>query len=336
MEYAAPVGASAIDDSKGNLVLSRRIPAIDFSCHPAYGKLYGQPSISDRLSALAAVAPKLARFVALEICQAIRRVASANSRHSVNPIFQSRGICVERLNPTAKQAIMDGLSKPLATLVQRLENIAPAARAYEDAQLVVDRSEARSAYKTLDSELDRLGVLELARRHVKGSKGAVKYMVLQINDAGESHWRGHFSDVGIPDSVANYLHVDTGVGVLKTIIYLSDVGPKNGVFSYVVGSHGIRRSLADRVIRSAIDHSGIGTSQPESRRSFNALPRFLQRKADFGKDIFEITNDIRGFMENEMSVTSDMGDVLIFDNMGAHRGGMVEEGRRIIIQVLIH
>jgi hypothetical protein len=316
--------------------LPKGIPDIDYSTHPAYGALFGKPALVDRIRALCVVAPALARFTVLELRQAARRLLSPNPVKCTNTTFLERGICIERFEPEAKNALLEALAEPCKFLNDRLAKIPPAARSYEDAQLLVDRSRAPRAYEILERELQRLGVFELARSYLKGAKGAVKYFVLQTNDAGESHWRERFKDIGLRDSPANYLHVDTGVGVLKTIMYLSDVGRQNGPFCYAPGSHGMRRGVVDRIVRSAADVSLIGAPEPENRKSFSALPQFLQRKADFGKDMHEIGPDAEQFLASEIVATSNLGDVLIFDNLGAHRGGMVEEGRRTILQVLIH
>ena len=59
-----------------------------------------------------------------------------------------------------------------------------------------------------------------------------------------------------------------------------------------------------------------------------ALPRFLQMKAAFGADILPGTADERLLTAAEYRWLSSDGEVCIFDNLGIHRGALIEDGER--------
>jgi hypothetical protein len=43
--------------------------------------------------------------------------------------------------------------------------------------------------------------------------------------------------------------------------------------------------------------------------------------------------EVAALLASEHFFTSDEGNLILFDNNGIHRGGMVLEGKRIILQV---
>jgi hypothetical protein len=112
------------------------------------------------------------------------------------------------------------------------------------------------------------------------------------------------------------------------------VGPKQGPFRYVMGSHRHRRSLAERVLRSAVDYAGLSARSPAARARFRALPRWLQRKADFGTDLAPGSREAEALLAREhVFTTPGDGHLIVFDNDGIHRGALIESGRRRMLQI---
>jgi hypothetical protein len=225
------------------------------------------------------------------------------------------------------------LEPHIAILDRRLKGVSPADTRYQDAQLPLHLPDAKATYHLIEKVLGDFGVLDLVRSYLPGALGRVKAITLQKNRSGELHWKNRFADMPDLKPSVDYLHVDTGNGVLKAILYISEVGRENGAFSYIIGSNRRRSTFWDRIIRSANDYTRLSDTDPASRRMFNALPRSLQRKANFGFDI--VDDSAEHLKSKEQVFTSDMGDLLIFDNYGAHRGGMVESGERAILQIIL-
>lgn len=86
-------------------------------------------------------------------------------------------------------------------------------------------------------------------------------------------------------SPSDYCHVDATYNLQKFIVYVSEVEPDNGPFTYVRETHRASRKFWDGLIRRANDHAGLSWTKPQSRRLFNELPKFLQRKTAFGIDL---------------------------------------------------
>ena len=66
-----------------------------------------------------------------------------------------------------------------------------------------------------------------------------------------------------------------------------------------------------------------------------SLPRTLRRRAKFGDDIPPDAAWGRWLLEHERVFTSAHGDMLLFDVMGIHRGGLVARGERRVLQIML-
>jgi hypothetical protein len=159
------------------------------------------------------------------------------------------------------------------------------------------------------------------------------HLIAQLNTPRTDFWTGQFTDVGVPDPRCNYLHVDTAFGILKGLVYVNEVGPQTGPFSFVVGSQRRRRGRIEGLIRRANDYAGLSSTAPNGRRSFMALPIALQCKCAFGPDLQDGHPEAGVLLAEERVFTSDLGDVVIFDPEGVHRGGMVKAGARRALSI---
>jgi FkbM family methyltransferase len=188
------------------------------------------------------------------------------------------------------------------------------------------------AYFLLMDIAERSGMLQQMRDSL-GGPVRLREAVILLKDASDRNLYNVF-DGAAPDPKTLYMHIDTGVGVLKAGLYLSEVGPANGPFSYVIDSHKRRASVFDRALRRASDIAGLDSPRPGARAMFMGLPPHLRRKANFGNDVTDGTALSDLLLTNERRFTSDMGDLILFDNDGFHRGGIVDEGERIAVFVI--
>ncbi|MFT5143111.1 MAG: hypothetical protein ACI80V_002877 [Rhodothermales bacterium] len=143
----------------------------------------------------------------------------------------------------------------------------------------------------------------------------------------------HFEDRGLPLPDTAFFHVDNTYGVVKVIIYVSEVTDTSGPFSYVPGTNRTRYGFLEGLLLRATD---IWIDQwPHHRALLLTLPSAFRKKAKFGDDIPADSEWGRWLLEQERFATSADGDLLLFDVMGIHRGGMIERGERRILQLMI-
>jgi hypothetical protein len=132
------------------------------------------------------------------------------------------------------------------------------------------------------------------------------------------------------------MHIDTDRGRIKAGFYLSEVSIENGPFSYIMGSNRARMSLCERAMRIASDTCGLdGPSKHSTRRRFMTLPKHSRTKANFGNDLDDASGQSARLVEKEKRFTSADGDLVLFDNRGFHRGGIVDKGERIVVFVIM-
>lgn len=343
------------------------LPVVDYLHHPAYGAAFPNPTVGDRLSALATFASgfalitarlvadyehlprpkdkshKMAEFVRLSptylrmiLSQKLRRLAGPHPQptteagKNVLNTLNRDGIAGFRLSPEQLAKVREMFAPHYKTLEARLAQKTPEQRHFDETRLWLDKDECADIYGYMNQLASELGVLEAGSAYL-GRPVVISHVVPQINDPTDKFWANHFSDVGVADSPCDYCHMDATYNLLKFIVYVSEVGPENGPFKYVRGTHTAARRFWDGIIRRANDYAGLSATKPAYRKLFSALPKFLQRKAAFGPDIPADNEYAQAIVENEWQVTSDQGDAVVFDVLGIHRGGMVRSGRRLVI-----
>jgi hypothetical protein len=348
---AAAGGETATAASVGVPRLAH-IPDPDYRNHVAYGKLFHRPKLSTRINAL-----KKWRAGYRQIMPTVR-AAAAKKGTTVSRLLLSRDLPMaeesEGASPLLRQLARDGAVPVRLTPEERAEIRGAAApfvaalqakraqtpdgkRAFRDNQLGIPPDEGRELHAAIGRMLAAHDIPAAASRYLGYTVGEKPYVNLQINGASDtSFWGSGFRDLDLPYPGTTYMHIDTDVGVLKCLLYLEEVTDRNGPFRYVLGSHRYA-GLLERIIRKANDVSGLDSRVREARELFWALPGPLRRKAAFGYDLLDASPEAEALLAREHAFTSDDGDLILFDgDRGIHRGAMVIEGERQMLQIVLH
>lgn len=208
-------------------------------------------------------------------------------------------------------------------------------RAFEESRGQASRAEAQALFEQIETLLRDAGVMAASDAYL-GRPARLIDVNPQINDVTDSFWRDIFPDISADQLPATaYCHRDASGGDLKAIIYLSDVGERNGPFSYVLGSNRMRISRLDDLICEVNDSNGLGTTDPQARRKFAALPARLRQKGAFGNDLTPASPISADINAGLWAIQAPKGSIVLFDTKGIHRGGMVVEGERRVITCVI-
>lgn len=168
----------------------------------------------------------------------------------------------------------------------------------------------------------------------------------------EERWyKDCYSDVGVSTTRMAYAHYDSGFEVCKAIIYLSEVGPDQGPFSYVPKSRtphpspfllGFSKCL-DKAFKKAVSPQVWKQSGryyrpvfkvPELRREFAHFPAPVRVTSHFGDDVEDYGLLSEQLGAAEQTVTNEQGNCMIFDgDKVIHRGGWVRSGDRWVLNV---
>lgn len=337
---------------------------IDYDRHFAYSDLAARVSFRDRAEALAIFSASMAKLL---LKRTIRyEMIPYHVRADRSPAGRLRFIGAALGNMTAGAmrkrhasagaaagATMDRQGCLVVTMPRdqrvRLEAIAaePFAalaarrgqsngkRQFEESRGQASRLEQGPLFDQIEAILQESGVMAAADAYL-GRPARLVDVNPQINDVTDSFWRDIFPDAGVSELPATaYCHRDASGGDLKAIFYLSDVGDRNGPFSYALGSNRIRISRLDDLICEANDSNGLGGTDPVARRRFAALPKKLRQKGAFGNDLTPASR-LSGDIEASLwSIQAPGGSIVLFDTKGIHRGGMVVEGERRVITCVI-
>lgn len=339
---------------------------IDYSTHPAYGALVTSPRLGHRLSGLSTFLGSMAvllvkRLIRYEmIPNDIRSDPSFGGRAALAGFAlknivdrpKSRGERLGRLDERSGRMGRDGIhvvTVPTAS-IQALEAASASQfsrlaelrqrhkgdkRAFHDSRTSATRQNEQALFDTIEKVLHDAGVMAVASAYMQ-REGRVIDVNPQINDVSDSFWKDIFPDAPPSKLPATaYCHRDASGGDLKAIIYLTDVEPHTGPFSYVVGSHKMQISRVDDLICEANDSNGLAGTDAATRARFAALPAKFRQKGSFGNDLVETSAFAQDITRGLWSITAPKGSIVLFDTKGIHRGGMVESGERRVITCVI-
>jgi hypothetical protein len=339
-----------------------RIPDPDYDRHPAYGGLFGPPQWKLRVAALRRLAPYLGAYAAYDLTSRVRRVLSRSLPGADSSVYRALsrdGAVGLRLEAAHMARIRIAVAPQVAALRAKMagEPVAPAAEAPRSgsagqakrgggtlgalhrrlnptsnySELFIHETDAPEVFEALREAMGATGALDAADRYQR-RRMDVRYIKLVINRPDLGWWRNPFADVGLPDPPAIQMHVDH-LWTTKAILYLTEVGERNGPFCYCLGSHRARIGWLEGAARRANDRVDMSSCKPEQRRLFHALPKRLRRKAKFGNDLPPDHPGLARLLASEKRFGSADGDLILFDDRGMHRGGLLEEGERIMMQI---
>jgi hypothetical protein len=213
-------------------------------------------------------------------------------------------------------------------------------------------AESLPRYSSVGVRLDKFfrgsGVLDGLSAHF-GSNVSFTGFGLEYSHSKQDWWQNCYADVGLATSKTVYMHYDHGCRNPKAIIALSEVTEESGPTGYIKGSPSKPRSNFVHFLIKSIDHRFsddyvAGTTQTyyrrrfqeiEYRREFLMLPKALQACSHFGEDITDDNVLSADLLKNEVKVTRDVGNCVVFDgDYGIHRGALVKSGERFVFQVI--
>ena len=207
-------------------------------------------------------------------------------------------------------------------------------RKFGESRSYARRDKDEDLFKAIEELFTVSGVFKTANKYL-GRQVRLIDVNPQINDPTDDFWMRVFPDLRLPKPSCAYFHRDASGGDIKVIIYMSDVGSKNGPFGYVIGSHRMKLPAAVDHVAEANDSNGMSGTSFENRSYFSALPARWRYKGTFGNDVLNDTPLAKTIESGHWSITGDKGSIVMFDTKGVHRGGMVISGKRRVITCIL-
>ena len=311
----------------------KRLPDIDYTKHPLYAGREVEVGLKERTVGYARYVQILAYLLGLRLYDRWQRRSWAGTEPTPYADELRRpGFLQLRLARRDRAEILGAAGPYFEILEARRAGIERGRRIYTDGQLDTRRSQAPDLFAVLEQALESAGILPSVRSYL-GCRAEIRKVTVQMNDEWDSHWRKHFEDRGLPLPDTAFFHVDNTYGVVKVIVYVSDVTQTSGPFSYAPGTNRIHYGFLEGLLLRATDV--WIDAWPEHRAQLLTLPPSFRKKAKLGDDIPADSDWARWLLEREQVATSADGDLLLFDVMGIHRGGMIERGERQILQIMM-
>lgn len=335
------------------------LPAIDYDAHPAYGRVLSMPMPGARLKAISIFGYGLMLSTALRMIDVEHLPRPADAGNRALGILRSlptylRLIMLQRLGrfaagrafaPKTARGIAvfeplqrDGFTtvtfgpdaiaeirKALASAFRAREGKLAVAGDPDSARVSLDPATSADTFNWFNQAAADLGLIEAASAYLKRPVG-ISRIAAEVVDAQPAS--NPFADVSAETSPCDGFGIDTACNVLKMVVYLDNVGAANGPLTYVAGSNKAARGFWDGLLRRANDLCGLSSTAAADRETFYALPAGLQRKASFGADLVADNKYTAEILKDQVAVTSNLGNAVLYDPAGIHRDAAVTQGRR--------
>lgn len=200
---------------------------------------------------------------------------------------------------------------------------------------------ASPAYRMVKRMAEESGLIDFISAYT-GKDMEFWYVALDHAHPGQNWYKDCYADLGLPTPKTVYMHYDADFDLIKALFYLRDVGPGDGPFRFIPGSHRWKRSSITLAVQNGFDEASRGAFAGETRNRGYYRPRFMlaDRRPDivampqslrgsthFGDDVEDGSPLSNALLEAEHSFISPAGTFVVFDgSRGIHRGGQVESG----------
>ena len=200
----------------------------------------------------------------------------------------------------------------------------------------------------LNREFSSQGVLDALSEYM-GNNYKVGGLALELSSPNATWWKNTFESGGPPKTI--YAHLDESIEIPKAIVYISEVGEKNGQTSCYPGAYEcLSLNALQELIGRVIGTVGNGEqcklndyyakkyhqsmSSERFRQHFMKLPAELRFNSHFGWDVMADSDAERSLLQKEKKM-SGRGSFIVFDGAKLlHRGGLLDEGERVVLQVV--
>ena len=189
--------------------------------------------------------------------------------------------------------------------------------------------------------MEKSGAMDLVSAYL-GKPVEFYYAAMDHAHPGQVWYQDCYDDTRLGTTKTVYMHTDADSDIVKAMMYLRDVGEKDGPFCFLPGSHKWKRSPLAMAVQKGFDEASgrVFAGRPdngdyyrprfrhvESRQDMLSLPLALRGSTHFGDDILDGSDLSESLLAAEKRFIAPAGTIVIFDgSRGIHRGGLVQPG----------
>ena len=310
--------------------MTAQLPRIDYAAHPAYGGML-EPSAALGRRALEVLEPLVEEARAIEREKQERFGYRHGSAEAIGERLVREGVAPVQLSPGTLGPIEQAAAPVLGAISRRLDETRAAGERiqYKTAHEAVGATTHPELWTAVEQAMRESGALEITAAYFGAPAAKVRSAGLLLNQADQDWAVRLYRDLDVEAPPTAGFHIDSnGKCFVKVVLYLSDVGPDQGPFGMVPGSHRWAEGSEERIYRRAFDKSDLVIRSAKKRRMFLSLPPEMQVKAEFGGDMLPDAPEAQALLDQEFVATGPKGQLNLFDPEGVHRGGNVRSGER--------
>ena len=314
-----------------------RLPKIDYAAHPAYGGML-EPLASLGQRALKVLEPLIAEAREIEQEKRERFGFRHGSAESVGEALVRDGAATVQLTSSQLEPIERSAAPLLESIARRLDETRAAGERiqYKTAHQGVAADSHPEFWAAVERAMRDCGALDLTAAYFGAPTAKVRSAGLLLNQPDQDWATRLYRDIEMQAPPTAGFHIDSnGKCFVKVVLYLSDVGPEQGPFGLVRGSHRWAEGSEERIFRRAFDKSELVIRSAKKRRMFLSLPPQMQVKAEFGGDMDPGAAETRRLVDEELRAVGPSGLLTLFDPDAVHRGGNVRSGERHALQLVL-
>ncbi len=310
--------------------MGEALPQIDYETHPAYGGML-QPHPAYGRRALEVLTPLIEEMTALEHERAARFGYRYGHADAMGEALADKGVAKIQLAPAMIDRI-DAAARPLVSQIERRLDETRAAGLpvkYLTAHQGVGAASQPDLWAAIDQAMLAAGVYDMTAAFFGAPAARMKSAGILVNQPDQDWANRLYRDLDVEAPPTAGFHIDSnGKCFVKAVLYLNDVGPEQGPFGMIPGSHRWNQGGQERIYRRAFDKSDLVIRSAKKRRMFISLPKEMQVKAEFGGDMIPGSPEAQALLAQEDVAVGPRGQLNLFDPESIHRGGNVRHGRR--------
>jgi len=315
----------------------RALPKIDYLAHPLYGGMFSpRPNMREQM--LEALKPHMDELEAWEK----RRNTFFGYRYAwkdgLSEELAVNGAATRQLPAKAIDEIHAAAQPTIDVVQARIAGTRAAGDPirYKTALESLSRDTHPDLWRLVEDHLNGEGVYEATSTVFNAATSKLRSLAVLVNHPNQEWANRLYRDVEIETPPTAGFHIDSdGKCFTKIVLYLTDVGPEQGPFGVVPGSHRWGEGTRDRIYRGAFDKSDMVVRSAKRRTMFLALPEEMQTKAEFGGDMIAGSPEAVELLAQEQVMTGPRGQMNLFNPDAIHRGGNVRQGQRHVLLVSI-
>jgi hypothetical protein len=208
----------------------------------------------------------------------------------------------------------------------------------------------RRVVNVLNNAFRKNGILNIVSKYM-AEDTVVSGVAIELSVPNANWWKVDYTAYDRPPKTL-YFHFDESIAKPKSIVYLTDVNEKTGATSCAptfLNNAEVTplQHLAGRAITvvgresnpelmAHYDHKYHQTfGCPTFRKDYSRLPDQLRFSSHFGWDVIPNSQLESFLLTDEKKIVGPAGTFIAFDGgFLAHRGGLIQEGDRVALQVV--